>query len=325
MKRNLLTILATLMLFSSCSTHYVVTDSVSRRLNGKRVILSADTTTLAQTPFGSWKRSVLASPQCYDFRTTQDTMRYAYSQCIAANGWTLECDTLSRLLRPVVEVKKKFRWFSTRYCYSAFFHRLDSLPVPVSKYLTEDEQRLLFCNNEMPTDWNGADLYALLDRLNSKYMEWWSHCYFEKEYELYYRYADDSQRTLLTQYHDTLLTLVQKSQTDHQASLEQIARIFPELDFISKELSSYDIQNEVAKWLEKSCEIDIRVLWRVALPGSATHEYLISGERLIMGDYGMQLSSRVINWWAIAITMLLAIVPLIVVFRPNRRCNLGRN
>lgn len=344
MKHNHWIVLGTVMLFASCSTNYVVTDRVMPRLDGSRTLLSGDTTSLAKTPFGSWQRSALATPMSFDFRTSHDTMRYAYSRPMAAGGWTESCDTLSRMLRPVVEVKKRFRWFTTRYSYTARFHHLDSLPVPVAEYLSEEEQRLLFCSNEMPADWNGADLYAVLDELNSKYMRWWNHCYFEKEYEIYCRYADSAQRALLAHYHDTLLAVSQKRLSDPEetsgSSQQSLSRLglleavqptalgmtkmlkemgVAELAAIGDAISEEDVEEKMLAWTERCCEKEVRVLWRVELPGGVVREHLVSSERLIMGDYTVEEGSRVLNWWAIAVTALLAAVPLVVVFRPRRR------
>lgn len=320
---TILSFIATFILLASCGTNYVITDKVSRQMDGTRTILSADTSFLSETPFSSWNRNTLASPQYFDFRTSQDTMRYAYSQFMTLESWTVNCNTISRMLRPEVTVSKHFRWFTTRYDYTARFHHLDSLPVPISKYLTENEQQLLFSSNELPADWNGAELYALLDDLNTKYIKWWSHCYYEIEYEAYYKYADSVQRMLLAQCHDTLLALIQKDLPNHEESLSEKAKLFPKLDFIGRKEDvkknlniTLDVEKKVIGWKD---EMDTRVLWRVELPGDCPREYMISGERLIMGDYVVNLSSEVVNWWAIAITVLFAAVPLVVVFRPKRR------
>ena len=308
MKRNILTLMAAAILFASCASHYVVTDNVSQWLNGTRTVLTTDTTSLSETPYGRWERTALDKYQVFDFRTEHDTMRYAYSQTMPCDGWTIMEDSLSRMMRPQVTVIKHFRWFTTRYCYSAVFPALDSLPVPISEYLTDEEQQLLFQPLDLPSDWNGADMYALLDKLNTKYIKWWSHCFFEKEYEIYFSKSDSTQRLMLAQYHDTLLALVQADiPEDKQVALSEKARLFPELAFVTEYQMGYEIQAVVMAWYDDNCELENRVLWRVELPGGRTAEYMVSTERLITGDYTVELHSDVLNWWAIAITLLLAL------------------
>lgn len=318
MKRNSLILIAAVVLFTSCGTRYVVTDNVGRRLAGTRTILTSNTTSLDASPYCHWQRTVLDKKLVFDFRDKRDTMRYAYIQAMPRDGWTVVGDSLSRMLRPQVTVTKHFRWFTTRYRYTAVFPALDSLPVPISQYLTDEEQQLLFQPLDLPADWNGADMYALLDKLNTKYIKWWSHCFFEKEYEIYYNYADSAQRLLLAQYHDTLLALVQADiPEDKQSSFGEKASLFPELVFASEYQMSYDVQMVVMAWYESCLDLENRVLWRVELPGGRSAEYMVSTERLITGDYTIALNSYVLNWWAIAPTLL--IVLALVVWFPTRR------
>ncbi len=319
MKRNILTFMAAAaLLLTSCATHYVVTDSVTPRLDGTRTLLSGDTTSLAGTPYGLWPRTALDRPQMFDFRTERDTMRYAYSQAMPRDGWSLECDTLSRMLRPRVTITKSFRWFTTRYRYTAIFSALDSLPVPVSQYLTDEEQQLLFQPLDLPADWNGADMYALLDNLNTKYVQWWSHCFFEKEYELYLANIDSAQRALLEQYHDTLLSLILADlDEDTQQSLTEKARRFPELTFANDHSLNLQVQADIMSWYDANCELEHRVLWRVELPGGRTAEHMVSTERLATGDYTVEFHAYVLNWWAVALTLLVALA--LVLWLPRRR------
>ena len=311
MKRILLISIAVAALFAACGpTGFVVTDSLSRRLDGSRTLLTSDSTALDDTPYALWPRTTLAAPQAFDMHTRHDTMRYSYTQMLQRDGWTVTSDSLSRMLRPEVTVEKRFRWFTTRYRYTARFARLDNMPVPVSDYLSTDEQQLLFGSNEWPADWNGADLYALFDKLNTKYIQWWSHCYFETQYECYFGLADSAQRTLLAQYHDTLLALIQANLPDEQTSLEQKAKLFPELAFIDaiEHQQQKSVQLAEMMWMEKYSEMENRVLWCVVMPGGHTEEHMVSTERLITEDYVIDVESSTINWWAIVLTLLAALV-----------------
>lgn len=320
MKRNALIVAAaSLLLLSSCATHYVVTDHVGRRLDGTRTLLTSDSSAFDGTPYALWQHSVLDRGQMFDFRTERDTMRYAFSQALPRDGWTVTHDSLPRMLRPQVIVAKHFRWFTTRYHYTAVFPALDSLPVPISRYLTEEEQQLLFQPLDLPADWNGADMYALLDKLNTKYIKWWRHCFFEKEYEVWCNNLDSAQRTLLAQYYDTLLVLVQEDLPDDKfSSMRSMVNLFPELASVTDYLKNQEIQTDemVMAWYENCLDLENRVLWRVELPGGRTAEYMVSVERLIGGDYTVALDSQVVNWWAVAVTILLL---LAAIWLPLRR------
>lgn len=311
MKRNLF-FLAAAALFSACASHYVVTDRVDRHLSGTRTLLTADTTSLADSPYGLWQRAPLDKPQLFDFRSERDTMRYAYSQAMMRGGWTVVHDSLQRMLRPQVTVNKYFRWFTTRYSYTAVFPALDSLPVPISQYLTDDEQRLLFMPLDLPSDWNGADMYALLDKLNTKYVEWLSHCLFEQEMAAYAAVCDSSQQALLNRYHDTLLTLVFASLPGEFKSIGNVATSFPELAFINKINA---VGFDALRWSCEHWNLDTRVIWGVEMPGGCTAEHMVSTERLIMGDYIIEETSRTINWWACVLTLLLLAVAVWLILR----------
>ena len=316
MKRNFLTLALLAILCASCGTEYVVTDSVRRNLGGTRTILSTDTTSLANTSCNAWDRQLLDRPLSVDFRVLTDTMRYAYRAPMTRDAWTLADDSLSRLLRPQVTVTKNFRWFTTRYRYTARFAQLDSLPVPIAEYFTSDEAQLFLGHSEWPADWNGADLYALLDKLNTKYVRWWSHCLFERQYEMFMARADSAQRQLLASRHDTLLALVLADLgDDSQTPLASKASLFPELDFVSDYHQSIEVQSMVSEWVERNA-FETHVLWNVELPGGRTVEHKVSADRLLIGDYTIEETGRTINWWAVVLTLF---VLLGLVFLLSRR------
>ena len=316
MKYNTLIVAMASLLLASCAAHYVATDSVGRNLDGSRQVLAVTN----NIEFKGWRLDSLAEPQIFDFRNEKDTMRFAYTIDLARGGWTLRQDSLSFCLQPEVGVNKHFRWFTTRYTYTARFPQLDSLPVPIGDYLTPDEQRLLLTPNELPDDWTGTDLYGLLDKLNTKYVRWWDHCLFEKEMEAYAAHCDSAQRALLYSYHDTLLAIILEDLPDNRKSLENVSHQFPELSFIGDiAAANFGISYAVFGWAYERWDLNTRVLWQVELPGGRTTEYMVSADRMILGDYTINLSSSVPNWWAIVLTLLVASIPLVLVFRPRNR------
>ena len=325
MKRNIFLGALAAALFFSCGTEYVITDSVGRNLSGTRTVLSRDTTSLASTVYGSWQFQSLASPQAFDFRVLTDTMRYSYASPMARDGWTLVDDSLSRMLRPQVSVSKTFCWFTTRYRYTARFPQLDSLPVPITEYFSPDEASLLLGHHEWPADWNGADMYALLDKLNTKYVRWFSHCFFEAQYNEYMSMLDSAQRSLLSQRHDTLLTLVLADlDDDHQSSLASKASLFPELDFVADYYNSFEVQGIVSEWMEE-VGFEKHILWSVELPGGRTNEHKVSVDRLLLGDYIIEETGRTINWWACGLTFLLVVAAAVWFILRGAPCAAGRS
>jgi len=307
MKRHSIIIAAASLLLASCAAHYVATDSVTRQLDGSRSILTPDSDTAL---FKGWQEDSLATPLPFDFRSEKDTMRYSYTIDIINGGWSVQHDSMLRLLQPEVTVDKSFRWFTTRYSYTARFPQLDSLPVPISDYLTEDEQQLLFSHSELPADWNGNDLYGMLDNLNTKYVRWWSHCLFEREMAAYAAVCDSTQRALLDKYHDTLLVLTLAELPNEFKSASNVSTAFPELEFINR------INSVGFEALQKSqdlWELNRWVLWRTELPGGKTAEHMVSADRMILGDYIIEEQSDIINWWAVVITIAVAICIIIII------------
>ncbi len=312
MKHHTLIIAAASLLLASCAAHYVATDTVGRNLDGTRCVL----TTSTDDYFAGWQIDTLAKPLSFDFRSEKDTMRYAYTLGMSRDHWTVSIDSFPRLLQPKVTVRKSFRWFTTRYHYTARFPQLDSLPVSISEYLTPDEQRLLFSANELPDDWTGTDLYALLDNLNTKYVKWWDHCLFEKELEAYAALCDSNQRVLLAQYHDTLLTLILADLPDNRKSFANVCQQFPELSFIG-DISHSDnrLSYTGVNWAMDHWDLNTRVIWRTELPGGRMTEHMVSADRMILDDYLIEEHSDTVNWWAVLLTLAAAIVVVLLVFR----------
>ena len=309
MKRHAIILAASSLLLASCAEHYVATDTVNRNLDGSRSILTSRS---ENTLFKGWREDTLATPLPFDFRSEKDTMRYSYTIDIINGGWSVQHDSMPRLLQPEVTVGKSFRWFTTRYSYTARFPQLDSLPVPISDYLTDDEQRLLFTPNELPADWTGTDLYSMLDKLNTKYVRWWSHCLFEKEMAAYAAVCDSAQRALLTQYHDTLLALTLAELPNEFKSASNVSTAFPELEFINKINS---VGFEALQQARELWELDRWVLWRTQLPGGQTTEHMVSADRMIQGDYVIEEHADVVNWWAYALTLLIIAGMAILIMR----------
>jgi hypothetical protein len=301
MKRQSIILAAASLLLASCAAHYVATDTVNRNLDGSRSIFTSRSDTAL---FKGWREDTLATSLSFDFRSEKDTMRYSYTIDIANGGWSVQHDSMPKILQPEVTVGKSFRWFTTRYSYTARFPQLDSLPVPIDDYLTPDEQRLLFSPNELPADWNGADLYGMLDKLNTKYVRWWSHCLFEKEMEAYTAVCDSTQRALLDKYHDTLLALTIAELPGEFKSASNVSTAFPELEFINKINS---VGFDALLHAKDLWELDRWVLWRIQLLGKDMSEHMVSADRMITGDYVIEEHSDVVNWWACALTLLLPI------------------
>lgn len=308
MKRIVLILTAASLLITSCAAHYVATDNVDRHLDGTRQVLVTST----DDCFAGWRLDTLTTPLAFDFRSEKDTMRYAYTIDMFSNNWTINLDSMPRLLQPEVTVRKCFLWFTTRYRYTARFPQLDSLPVPISDYLTPDEQRLLLSSNELPDDWTGTDLYALLDNLNTKYVKWWDHCLFEKEMEAYAAICDSSQRALLEKYHDTLLTLSLADLPNEFKSIGNVATAFPELEFINRMNS---VGFDALHWTVDNWNLNTRVIWRTELPSGRIAEHMVSADRMILGDYIIEEHSDTINWWAVLITLVVALTTIILVSR----------
>jgi hypothetical protein len=92
---------------------------------------------------------------------------------------------LHTLVLPKETFKKQFRWFYTYYTYQAEYKTLsDSLPVPLSRFLSDKEQRLLFQGDGTAlAGKNGLEIYTLLDDLQTGFENWFQRCEFEIIYD----------------------------------------------------------------------------------------------------------------------------------------------
>jgi hypothetical protein len=92
---------------------------------------------------------------------------------------------LHALVLPRETLKKQFRWFYTYYTYQAEYKSIsDSLPVPLSRFLSDKDQRLLFQGDRTAlAGKNGLEIYTLLEDLQTGFENWFQRCEFEIIYD----------------------------------------------------------------------------------------------------------------------------------------------
>ena len=94
------------------------------------------------------------------------------------------------LLQPEENMQKHFRWFFTYYEYTATIKAFENLPVPLSSYLSPEEQAVFFGNSPLPQGWNGKESYEYLESINNKFVQWYNRSLFETNYDILYSLAD---------------------------------------------------------------------------------------------------------------------------------------
>ena len=134
--------------------------------------------------------------------------------------------------------------------------------------------------------------------------------------EAYSALCDSAQRALLYSYHDTLLALILADLPDNRKSFGNVCHQFPELSFIG-DIGSNDnrLSYTGIDWALDRWDLNTRVIWRTELPGGRTSEHMVAADRMILGDYIIDEHSDTINWWAVLITLAVALSAIILISR----------
>jgi hypothetical protein len=232
------------------------------------------------------------------------------------------------LALPKETLKKQFRWFYTYYTWQAEYKTLsDSLPVPLSAYLSDKDQRILFQGDR--TAWegkNGMEISAMLDDLQIKFENWFQRCEFEIIYDairdLLRRSGEVSYSPKLACAKDAIFDRIEK--TGRQSGDIQPETVASELDqyygvtlfsvFVSQSKKEL---NEIME--QKNALINLfgtGLYFSLEMPGEITaantelidHRSLtwkVDAYRFLAHPYILQAQSRTCNAWAFIVTGLI--------------------
>ncbi len=243
---------------------------------------------------------------------------------------------------PTERVKKNFRWFYTYYTYTATYKELmDKGPVPLSNYMNKEEQIIWFCGDN--SAYNGLSGMELKDKLNgieSKFGEWYSRSQYEINWEVIrdfilaqgdttniYR-LDESKEAVYKNHFST-------QDTWGDAQIDVLCNIFDKI-YQTKYYSELYLKNKetmnnmgeekikIAEVLYNSIQFELSMPGILLSSNARTLNnnsaiWKIDGFRLLTDNYTLHAESRVINYWAFGVTLLI-ILTILGAFVKLYRC-----
>lgn len=232
---------------------------------------------------------------------------------------------------PTERVKKSFRWFYTYYTYTATYKELmDKGPVPLSNYMNKEEQIIWFCgDNSAYNGLSGMELKDKLDEIESKFGEWYSRSQYEINWEVIrdfilaqgdtsnIRRLDESKEAVYKNHFST-------QDTWGDAQIDVLCNIFDKI-YQTKYYSELYLKNKeamnnmgeekikIAEVLYNSIQFELSMPGKLLASNARTLNnnsaiWKIDGFRLLADNYTLNAESRVINYWAFGVTLLIILI-----------------
>ena len=242
-------------------------------------------------------------------------------------------EQMSSLAIPTEQLKKRFKWFYTYYIYTATYKELpDKGPVPLDKYLNKEEQIIWFRgDNAAFSGMNGIEQNDKLDKLEAKFGEWYNRSQYEIIWEVIRQFTSQKGDTV---YVNRLNELKETVYTNHlsgkdscgDAGIDDVCALF---DKVGQTNYYSELYKAHAKAMDNMCEQKIKIAevfyhaiqFELTMPGTllssnaslSTNNIMvwkIDGLRLLTGNYVLTAESRVINYWAFGLTLLIILATL---------------
>lgn len=250
-------------------------------------------------------------------------------------------DNLQPLVFPIETLHKRFSWFYTYYTYKAVYATIrPQLPVSIDKYLTEDEQQILFQGNLSAFEgMNGIEQSDELNELVGKFETWFTHCQFDTRINAYTELLQAAGEThyakLLSDARATLFEQLKDKIDDKDIASGMFASL---LDthfrstfytsfeaFHTKEIDdSIDEQSRLLGLFEYALSFSVDMPGRLLTANTALRSenapvWKIDAYRFLTQDYELYAKSRTTNGWTFAVTGLLLLIACISLYLTIRK------
>ncbi len=248
-------------------------------------------------------------------------------------------------LRSEVTLTRKFKWFYTDYTFTEMFHGWDDhLHIPVTDYLTCDEATFMLTGYpELPKGTPGVEIADYIDDLSDKMNHWDRAWQLDIAFKVIANHYDDIANPPVDR--ETFLSKFREMAGDDETwkrtrdlllpfkriSVNSMVRMFFKEFFHSdayaiffnsdnekyrlywNEANAYYIQNQGIRMLNMPYRL--KMPGRVTDPGRGTVtdgviSYTLKGAFLIPDSYTITASSRAVNVWAFAISLLVVALAL---------------
>lgn len=316
---------------NSCTTYYYVRTDVSKNLDVERSVYasSADGSSV-DFPFEmseNWKVSMLPESLEVDFYDAQEKMTCQAS----CSGRIMDVALASKdvpnpLLRPSESLDKRFRWFYTYYDYNAQFKGLkEMLPLPFDGYITDEQVEIFFRGANPPEDWNGVEMYYLLDDINHNFAKWHSDATYFVMCDIFEPYCTKQQSVALDTLKHRFMEGIEREVMFAMKPDEfedRLAAVLPDSGFGKiYEDNSAAIDSAYEKEIEIIECFETAFMYTVDLPGryvagnavefmDGSPTWKVDAYRLMAGDLKLSATSRQVNVWAFPVTFAVILLLL---------------
>lgn len=338
-----------LFTFTSCGGYYRMTSRVNRDGSMVReVYATADSAFMAgnakRQPFlfridSGWELIKLHPAVPVNFWGEEHWMNVKVSRELPTVGTTcfqtLEGkEFMHPMVVPKETLQKKFRWFFTYYTFEATYQELsDKGPVPLSRYMSVEEQRLWFRGERNAFEgWNGMEMKNRLDELEAKFWKWYARSQYEISWEILCHFesvqlGDTSYLRRLKEYKETVFATLSGKEglaDSDQGMPGSVCRLFDEFCKTHHYSDLYQTNKEaIDAMFQQRCQVtDLAgyvMRYELNLPGQllATNApsqiegwlaWRVDMMRLLEDDYVLIAQSRAPNYWAFGITLLLILL-----------------
>ncbi|NDV83612.1 hypothetical protein D0T87_16700 [Bacteroides sp. 51] len=239
-------------------------------------------------------------------------------------------ENLDRLILPREELKKNFRWFYTYYTYQAVYPTIaDRLPIPLSSYLTDKEQHILFQSDMTVFEGrNGYEMYSTLDGLSIKFEKWLQHCQYEIActalMDELKRNGENTYHARLASARDSIFNSMDSKIKDDITNDGVIYSVFDKY-FKTTFFSDFQSKNkerisEIAEQKSKLLALfEHNLCFSLEMPGKVINAntelrdnnavvWKVDAYRFLAHDYMLQAQSRTCNVWAFLVTGLIILL-----------------
>lgn len=329
---------------ASCSTYNYMTTEIGRDLSAERTVYAqADSSYLAGDRTGNpfffdtgngWETGLVQKTFTMDFHDGEGTMNvYAVKHLrnLGKSGF-VPADPDSEgnpILYPEEKAEKRFRWFFTEYEYSAVYHGMTGLPVPLDEYMDRESQEIFLRGADIPADWNGIETYSMLDDINTKFFKWYRRCTFAVSHDIIYNMCSDNMKGIMDRYSEEYFSSSGKD--DDEIYPEDLCTGLDRLAGTSCFTELYSSAGDRADSLYSEKEgmlvyFGLSLLSEVRMPGKVIRTdaetfkdgaplWKIDCYRLLYGDLTLNAVSRKLNLWAFIVTFAVLAAGIYILIR----------
>ena len=243
-------------------------------------------------------------------------------------------------LCPTITLEKRFRWFYTYYYYTETYpSQASRFSLPITNFMSEREALFWFRGKPDLTEGeSGAEAKARLDELEGRMVKWQNANLMYETCEAIARHYDAIPSNTVSKaqflaFRDSLVCQAADAEfpMEEEAMATLLRNTFHTDVFAPLLADTLVVGHEMAQkynsylqllMLKADCEVVMpgRIIGGNALSADGNScKFRLTGERLIPGDYTMEVISRDCHLWAFLITGLIVVLAIASYFWHGRQ------